>query len=216
MACQPLLNGFHFMNTVVSHHDIDMRDAWSRVGPVQYGQKVAKQSIVFARAKAVEYFATGKMECPSKIVFLVRAGRPDLFLCPLRPPGCPNLWQEVNIEFIGKDHDFMRLPMFMMKPNAGQPLDTLRVVIFGRQFGPFPYPAHLVEPAAYGFRRYRDAVFGLERGREGGTTPPGTAPAIGAWGGFEDSAQGAHKPGHQDGYPHGHGKLPVCWIEPYA
>src|ERR671936_2448642 len=122
MACQPLLDGFRFMNTVVIHHDIDTCDAWSRVGPVQYGQKVAKQPIVFARAKAVEHFTTGKMECPRKIVFLVRAGRHDLFLCPLRHPGCPDLRQEVNIEFIGKDHDLMSLKMLLTKSTTVQPL----------------------------------------------------------------------------------------------
>jgi len=38
----PLLDGFGFMNTVVIHHDIDPRDPWRWVRPVQQGQEVAK------------------------------------------------------------------------------------------------------------------------------------------------------------------------------
>jgi hypothetical protein len=43
-------------------------------------------------------------------VFFVRAWRPDLFLRPLRPPGCPDLGQEVDIEVIGQDQLRMGLP----------------------------------------------------------------------------------------------------------
>jgi hypothetical protein len=62
----------------------------------------------------------------------------------------------------------MRLQIFMMQPHAGQPLGALWVVILGYQLGLFPHLIHHVEPAAFGFRRHRDTVFGLERGREGG------------------------------------------------
>src|SRR5262249_14184632 len=65
MACQPRLDGVRFMKTVVIHHDIHTCDAWSRVGTVQYGQKVAKQPMVFTRAQVGESVASGKMECPS-------------------------------------------------------------------------------------------------------------------------------------------------------
>ena len=152
------------------------------------------------------------MQCPSQIVFLVLAWRHDLVLRALRHPRCSDLWQEVNIELIRKHHDFMRLQVFVMKPNARQTLAPVWVIIFGHQLGPFPHPAHLVEPAAHGFCGHLNAVFGLERRREGGTTPPGAAPAIGAWGGFEYGAQGAHEPGHQDGHPHGDGELTV-WVD---
>ena len=67
---------------------------------------------------------------------------------------------------------------------------------FGDQLGPFPDPAYLMEPATHGFRCDRDAVFGLERRSEGGTTPQCAAPAIGTWGFFEYGAQRAREPGH--------------------
>src|SRR5918911_3242240 len=105
----------------------------------------------------------------------------------------------MNVEFIRKDHHLMRLQAFVMKPNPGQTFDPVWVVIFGRQFGAFPHPADLVEPAAHGFCGHRDAVFGLERRREGGTTPPRAAPAIGTWGFFEYGTQRAREPGHQKG-----------------
>ena len=92
------------------------------------------------------------MQRPSEIVLLVLPWRHDLSLRALRHPRRPDLGQEVNIEFIRKDHHLMRLQVFVLKPNTGQPLDPVRVVIFGDQLGPFPDPAHLVEPAAHGFR----------------------------------------------------------------
>ena len=42
VSCSPLLDGFRFMNTVVIHYDIDARDPWRWVRPVQQSQKVAK------------------------------------------------------------------------------------------------------------------------------------------------------------------------------
>jgi hypothetical protein len=58
----------------------------------------------------------------------------------------------MHSEFIGKDHHLMGLQIFVVQPNAGQTLNPVRVIIFGYQLGAFPHPAHLVEPAAYGFR----------------------------------------------------------------
>jgi hypothetical protein len=72
-----------------------------------------------------------------------------------------------------------------------------------------PHPAHLVEPAAHRFRGYRDAMFGLERRCECGTTPPGAAPAIGPWGRFEYGTEGTREPGHQDTRSHGYRELAI-------
>src|SRR5215813_10890411 len=58
-------------------------------------------------------------------------------------------------------------------------------MIFVHQLRPFPHPADLMEPASHGFGGHLDPVFGLERRREGGTTPPRAAPAIAPWGFFE-------------------------------
>ena len=91
----------------------------------------------------------------------------------------------MNVEFIRTDHHLMRLQVFVMKPNTGQTFDPLWVIIFGHELGAFPHPADLVEPAADGFCGPLDPVFGLECRREGGTTPAGTALAIGTRGDFE-------------------------------
>ena len=133
----------------------------------------------------MEQFTGCEMQRTSQIVLLIFAWRHDLFLCPLWHPGCPDLRQQVNIEFIRKEHDLMGLQVFVTKPNAGQTLNPLWVIIFGHQLSPFPHPAYLVEPAAHGFRRHLDAVFGLERRGERGTAPSRAAPAIGSGGFFE-------------------------------
>src|SRR6185295_14602376 len=146
-----------------------------------------------------------------QIVLLVLAWGHHLFLRPLWHPGRSNLRQQVDIEFIRKDHPLMRLQMFALKPNARQTLDPVWVVIFGHQLGPFPHPAHLVEPAAHGFRGHCDAVFGLERRREGGTTPAGATPAIGPRGSFEYGPEGSREPRHQDARLHSDRELP-CFV----
>ena len=92
------------------------------------------------------------MQCPSQIVLLVLACGHHLFLRALWHPGRSNLRQQVDIELIREDHHLMRLQLFALKPYTRQPLDPVRVVIFGHQLVPFPHPAHLVEPAAHGFR----------------------------------------------------------------
>ena len=91
----------------------------------------------------------------------------------------------------------------------------MRIVIFGHQFGAFPDPAYLMEPAAHGFCGHRDPMLGLERYGECGTVPPGAAPAIGTWSFFEEGAERAREPGYQDGGLDRDGELPV-WINPDA
>jgi hypothetical protein len=54
VICSPLLDGFGFMNTVVIRDDIHTRHPGSRGRGVQQGQEVSKQSIVFARAEAIQ------------------------------------------------------------------------------------------------------------------------------------------------------------------
>src|SRR5262249_32722921 len=80
---------------------------------------------------------------------------------------------------------------------------------------PFPHPAEFVEPAADGFCGHLNAVFGLERRGEGGTTPPRAAPAIGTWGFFEEGAERAREPGHQDGRLNRYGEL-TGMVDTYA
>src|SRR5215471_19731778 len=115
----------------------------------------------------------------------------------------------MNIEFIRKDEYLMSLQGFDLKPNACQTLGPVRVIIFGHQLGPFPYPADLMEPASHSVCRHRNAVLGLEGRGECGTTPPGAAPAIGTRSRFEYRAQGAREPGHQDAHLDGHRELPI-------
>jgi hypothetical protein len=171
VACQPLFDGFRFMNTVVICDHIEARKLSSRVRGVQQGQELPKQRVVVTRTEAIEQLASGEMQRPSEIVRLILPWRHDLGLRALRHPSRPDLGQEVNTEFIRKDHHLMRLQVFVMKPNTRQTVDPVRVVIFGHQLGPFPHPAYLVEPASYRFRRHLDAVFGLERRRECSITP---------------------------------------------
>jgi hypothetical protein len=80
---------------------------------------------------------------------VVRAGCHHRFLGALRPPRCPDLWQEVDSACTRKDHHRMRLHVCVMKPHAGQAFDTVWVSTFGHELGAFLHPAHLVEPATH-------------------------------------------------------------------
>src|SRR5438093_6910535 len=91
---------------------------------------------------------------------------------PLGIQAAPHLGQEMDIEFISKHHHLTRLQALGMQANPSQAFDPLRVVIFGDQLGPFPHPAHVMEPAPDGPSGYFQAVFGLELDRQRGTTPP--------------------------------------------
>jgi hypothetical protein len=85
-------------------------------------------------------------------MFLVRARRHDLVLRALPHPRCTDLRQEVDIEFIRKDHHLMRTQVFVLKPNPRQAFDPLRVVIFGHELSALPDPAYLMQPAPHSFR----------------------------------------------------------------
>src|SRR4030095_16690988 len=93
----------------VIYHDIDTRYPWRWVGGVQQGQEVPKQSIVFARPKAIQHLTGGKMQCPCERVLLILPWCHDLYLRTLRHPRRPDFGEEGNIEFIRKDHHLMRL-----------------------------------------------------------------------------------------------------------
>src|SRR5918999_1937088 len=88
----------------------------------------------------------------------------------------------MDIEFIGKDHHLTGLQALGLKPNPGQALDPLRIVIFGDELGPFPHPTHFMEPASDGPSGDVKAMLGLELSRQCGATPAGAAPAIGPGG----------------------------------
>ena len=81
------------------------------------------------------------MQRSSQRVLLIFAWRHDLFLCPLRHPGCPDLRQHVHSAFIRTEHDRMGLPVCVMQPHAGQTLHPVWVLIFGHQLRPCPPPA---------------------------------------------------------------------------
>src|SRR5262245_50391495 len=114
----------------------------------------------------------------SPVVFFVLSWRHELFLRAWWHPRCPNLWQEVDSEFIRKHHEFMGLQVIVRTPNTGSPLEPVWIIIFGYQLRPFPHPADRMEPAADGCCGHLAPVFGLERRREGGPAPPRAAPAI--------------------------------------
>src|SRR5262245_59526151 len=121
------------MNTVVIRDDRDTRHPWSWVGSVQQRQEVAEQPIVFPRAEAIEQLAGGEMQRPSHVVLLMLPWCHDLSLRALRHPGRPDFGQEVDIECLRKDHHLTRLQVFVMKPNEGEALDPVWVVIFGHE-----------------------------------------------------------------------------------
>src|SRR5215467_9971081 len=158
----------------------------------------------------MEYLPGGKIERASKIVFFILPWRHDFLLAPLGHPRGTDFGQQMDIEFISNDHDLTRLQALGMKANPGQALDPLRVVIFGDQLGPFPHPAHVMEPASDGPGGNLQAVFRLELGSQRGTTPPRPAPAIGPRWRLEECPQRALHPGHQGRRPDGGHELALC------
>jgi putative transposase len=127
VACQPLLDGLGFMHTVGIHDARDARDCWRWGGAVQQRQEVTKQPVIFSRPKAIQHLASSEMQRPSEIVFLILPWRHDLFLRALQHPSHADFRQEVDIEFIRKDHHLMRPQVFVLKPNPSQPLDPVWV-----------------------------------------------------------------------------------------
>src|SRR5207248_1942285 len=103
-----------------------------------------------------------------------------------------------------------RLQALGMQANPGQALDPLRLVIFGHQLGPFPHPAHGIEPVPYSPSGNLQAVFRLELGSQRGTTLMHPAPAIGPWRSLEECPQRALDPGQQDHGPDGREQLALC------
>jgi len=67
MACQPLLDGFGFVNPGIIHHDREVRDPWSWVAPVQCGQAIAKQPLVLAGAAAIKQYARRKLQSSGQL-----------------------------------------------------------------------------------------------------------------------------------------------------
>jgi hypothetical protein len=209
MTGSPLLDGFRFMDTVVICDHIDARNLWSRICHVQQGEEFPKQPIVFPRTEAIEQLARGEMQRPSERGLLILPWRHHCGLRTLGHPRCTDLRQEVEIELIRKHHHLLCVAVFVLKPNPSQACDAVRVVLCGHQRGAVPDPADRMEPAPHGVCRDLDAVFGLERGGEGRTTPAGAAPAIGPWGFFEYGPQRAREPGHEEGRLHCDGELPL-------
>src|SRR5215217_6803671 len=68
----------------------------------------------------------------------MESGRYDFLLTPSGHPRGTDLGQQMDIEFISKDHYLMRLQVLHLPPNPGQAFHALRIVIFGDQLGPFP------------------------------------------------------------------------------
>jgi len=187
VARQPLLDGLRFINTGVIHDDREARHPRSRVRGVQHRQAVTKHPRVFAWPEAIEHLARShrsQMERPRQSVLRVLAWCHPLCLRPLWHPGRSALRQEVASACLRTPHHRMRVPVGVMPPPPDQTVDPVRVVILGDPRGPLPPPAHRVEPASHRVRRHRAAVFGLERGRACGPTPPGAAPAVRMRGGF--------------------------------
>jgi len=198
-----LLDCFGCMHPVGIDHDRETLHPSLRVGALQQGQEVTKSGRIFPRAEAMKYLAGGKIERTSKRVVFLLPWRHDFLLAPLGHPRGPNLGPQMDIECSGQDHPLMRVQALGMPPTLGQALDPLRIVIFGHQLGPFPHPAHVMEPPPDGPRGNRQAMFRLEVDCQCGTTPPRPAPAIGPWWDLEECPQRALPPGHQDGRPDG-------------
>jgi hypothetical protein len=211
----PLGDGWGFMKTSVIDDDREVGHFGRWVRGLQPPQERTQLSIVFPWAEPLQPLPRRRMERPSQRVWLVGAGRHHCVLRALRHPRGADLRQEVEVAGIRQHHHFVCPQGVVRQANPGQAGAPRRGVIVRRQCGALPGPAQLMEPATDGFHRDCAAGFGLKRGGQGGTTPPGAASARGTWGFFEDGTQRAREPGHQDGRLDSHGALTI-WIDTYA
>jgi hypothetical protein len=69
----------------------------------------------------------------------------------------------VAVEFVGNDHSLVAGELLKYKPDACQALDASRIVVFGQQFGAFPYPADLMDAPSHGLGGDRQASCVLQR-----------------------------------------------------
>src|SRR4051812_12791839 len=124
----------------------------------------------------MEELARSKIERASEIIFFILPWRHDFLLAPLRHPCSTDLRQQMDIEFISKDQHLMDLQVLDMPANPSQARDSLWIVIFGYQLGPFPHPPQFMEPAPYRPRRHLKTMLGVEFKCQRGTTPACATP----------------------------------------
>ena len=134
---QPLLHSFGFMDAIIIDHHIDPGYPGSGVGVLKQRQQVTKKRIGFPGAEAMVQDPCREVERSCQIVLFVRAWCHDFPLLPLGHPRRTDLGQEMDIQFISKDHHLMGLQLLGMPPNPGQAFHPLRVVILGRQLARF-------------------------------------------------------------------------------
>src|SRR5205085_2585537 len=81
-------------------------------------------------------------------------------------------------QLISKHQSHSSSEILNAKANARQLVDALRVIITGDQFRALPDPTQLMQPAAHGRRRNRDATLYLHLRSQRCTTPARPTPAI--------------------------------------
>src|SRR5215467_1298871 len=91
----------------------------------------------FPGAETIEELPGGEIERASKRVFFILPWRHDFLLAPLRHPRGTDFGQQMDIEFIRKDHHLIRLQLLRMPPNPGQSLDSLGSLSFALSLARF-------------------------------------------------------------------------------
>src|SRR5215510_14616356 len=88
-----------------------------------------------------------------------------------------DLRQQVDIEFVSKEERGRGGQVLKHRPNPGQLLHTLGVVIFGSQLGTLPYPAQFMQPTPYRLCRDLHTAASLHLQSQRGATPACATPA---------------------------------------
>jgi hypothetical protein len=211
----PLVDGWRFMATGVSHDTLETGHLSRRGRAVQQRQESPKPAMVLTRAEPRASCASRQRQRPSQGGVCMGARGHERGLRALAPPGGPALRQEMHSACIRPHQDGMRLHVVMHKPHPGEPREPVWSSICGHALGAFPHPAARREPAAHGCGGHREALRGLERHGARGPAPPGAAPARDPWGFVEAGAERAREPGHSAGGLDSDRALPV-WGTPAA
>jgi hypothetical protein len=151
------------MDFIVVDYHIEPSLARCRLLVLEEAEPIAEQRVGFACTEAVMQCPGGQVESAGQVMLCVLARRHDRHLAPFGHPGTPHCGQQMDIQFVRKNHRLRGLELLKYLPDARQTGYALRVVVFGDQLGTLPDPADLVEPAPPRLGGDRDAALGLQR-----------------------------------------------------
>src|SRR5712692_11193281 len=206
---QPLRDRLGLVNLVVVHNHLEVGEQPGWISPVEGPKQVQKQALFFAPPHPRDDRSPIHIPCPSQGALVVGPRGQDFELLTFGHPLRADFGQQTESEFIGKEQRGPGRQRLAGVADARQLLHPLRVVIFGSQLGPLPYPAQFVQPAAHRFGRHWHAPADLQLQGQRRATP-----ATGPRDSPQQGQQGTRESRRQD--PHPRSLLALLGTVPWA